>query len=78
MEEINLNEILHKKLNQHKADGHSINNLQWCIDAMKDACEKSIDLSAKNAQLTWEIIDYNEKTYWIDKESILNTKRQIK
>lgn len=77
MNEINLKEIWNKWFEECYSKG-VIKPEQAVLGAMKEVCEKAIDLSAENAQLTWEVIDYNEKTYWVDKESILNTKNQIK
>lgn len=67
---IDLEAILHK---------HTVGriNVNKCIlSAMREACEQTVDLCAKNAKLyTKGGVDVG---HLLNKESILNTKTQIK
>ena len=70
MKTIDLNAILDKHTTGR------INILGACIDAMKEACEQTVDLCAENAKLyTKGGVDVG---HLLNKHSILNTKTQIK
>jgi hypothetical protein len=78
--EINLEEILEKHL--AGSDEHFLNySKKEILEAMKDACDQTIDLCAENAKIK-EIDLSNENDdhyeFVVNDESILKTKDQIK
>ena len=76
MEEINLKEILQKHFTKEFGhDGHG-EFMSYIIEAMKEACNQTVDLCADNASI--EIPQGIEIYIEFDKESILKTKDQIK
>ena len=72
---INLEEILIKAI----MDSESIDGIDYisALRAMKEACDLTVDLCAEEAQLNWSQ-EWETKEYFIDKESILSLKEQIK
>ena len=80
MKEINLKEILQKHFTKEFGhDGHG-EFMSYITDAMKEACDQTADLCAENA----ETEDSSKSAfaitpnYRVSKDSILNTKDQIK
>jgi len=74
MKEINLEEILEKKL--AGSDEHFLNySKKEILEAMKEACDQTIELCAENAKCE---SDGDYLIPEIDKYSIIETKDQIK
>jgi len=81
MKQVNLEEILHKFTLFDCVDSCAKLNI---ILAMQEACNQTVDLCAENAEVVCIQVEYiGERaggyytTYDVDKESILNTKKQI-
>lgn len=74
---INLEEILNKVIGiETKSDSFKL----AVLEAMKEACNQAIDLCTWNAKTTFDCDQFDELdegTTVIDRDSILNTKKQI-
>ena len=87
MKEVNLEEIL-KSNGVDCMDGY-VGETQYIVpilEAMRQACEKAIDLCIENSKVVLiserlgnvDLTELESKTYILDKQSILNTKNQIR
>ncbi len=77
MSSINLEEILNKVIGiETKSDSFKL----AILEAMRDACNQTIDLCSVNAICGYDNYDSfiaGNETYIVFKDSILNTKKQI-
>ena len=73
---INLEEILNSHLKFSSALPIVGINKHFVILAMKEACRQTLELAAENAG-AWCYAEGNEPEYGVDKQSILNTIKQI-
>ena len=73
MKQVNLKEILKRHIGEYVNSPVSPNVLL----AMQEACNQAIDLCAENAKSITELHPRFGYVTTIDKESILNTKKQI-
>jgi hypothetical protein len=81
MKKIDLEEILDKYINVEVFGNIFPDTIEVIFKAMKEACNQTIELCAKNAEikkidLSTEYDDYYE--FIVNTESILKTKTQIK
>ncbi len=81
MKTVNLEEILKKHSDAWFNDVHPYNvdsdADEYRINAMREACNLTVELCAENARTTWEGSQIDGGVV-INKQSILNTKNQIK
>lgn len=82
---INLEEILLNKYHEVKKNWSlppvDPRYKEMVLDAMKDACQKTLKLASENAVISWEndiMRDAYQDTTWVDEESITDTMNQIK
>lgn len=71
MKTVNLEEILRKHSNICLDDQEDV------INAMREACNQTIELAAENARTERVYPDLHPSFEIVDKDSILNTKLQI-
>lgn len=79
---INLEEILLSIVpkNCYWEDMQNLTNCpqEYVLSAMKEACRQVLELAAENAETDFDSLPYEELRYFVDKQSILNTIKQIK
>ena len=82
-EQINLEEILKSRLPSTSIESDNWLNLlenpvvkNWVIRAMKEACKQTLELAAENAEAHGSSCGFG--SYWVDKQSILDTIKQVK
>jgi hypothetical protein len=73
MKTINLEEILDQYLDINVFGNIFPETLSEILVAMKDACDKTVDLCVENVE-----VNTISARVWVEKESILKTKDQIK
>lgn len=73
MKEINLEEILDQYLDINVFGNRFPETLSEILVAMKEACDQTVDLCIENVE-----VNTISARVWVEKESILKTKDQIK
>ena len=80
---INLRKILDNNIPQSlKTEGYSFGDIDenWILNAMKEACKQTLELAAENAEISrsdWNHDSQIYETEEVDKQSILNTLKQL-
>ena len=75
MDKINLKEILNRVYDKEYRSSYKTGYSEQCIlEAMKEACQETLKLAAKNAFAEESIIGY---TWEVNEQSILDTINQI-
>ena len=76
MKQIDLKQIL--EVYKTTVNGNTVVTVDSALKAMQEACNQTIDLCAENAETDFDLLSYEEVRYYVDKQSILDTKEQIK